>query len=153
MLALSDDDSDSTTTDAEGSYSLTGLPPGDWEVMVSYGGVCDQDPGWVTTYYPGTVNGSLVEPVAADEGDAVDGLDLTMPSDNDHDSMGDAWEERWGLDVGRDDSLEDLDGDGLNNLYEYRAGSNPASAGRRGGCGSRAGLVFLLPLLGWRTRR
>jgi hypothetical protein len=39
--------------------------------------------------------------------------------------MLDGWEIYLGLDPLRDDSLEDPDGDSMNNLYEYRTGHDP----------------------------
>jgi len=45
--------------------------------------------------------------------------------DNDLDFMDDEWETSYGLDTGKDDSLEDLDGDGLNNKREYDLGTEP----------------------------
>ena len=153
VLVLAGDEAESVTTDTDGRYTLTGLPQGDWELMVSYAGYCAADPGWVTVYYPGTPNGGAVDPIETTAGDDIAGLDLTMPSDDDHDSMSDTWEQRWGLDTSRDDGLEDLDGDGYNNLYEYRAGTNPAETGS--GCRRKRSAVLLLPLtlLGWRRRR
>jgi hypothetical protein len=51
----------------------------------------------------------------------------TEVGDRDKDGMPDEWEQRYGLQVGRDDSAEDLDGDGLSNLREFHCGGNPAS--------------------------
>lgn len=48
--------------------------------------------------------------------------------DGDDDDLPDYWEAQHGLDTGMDDSGEDLDGDGLNNLYEYRFDLNPNEA-------------------------
>jgi hypothetical protein len=155
VLALSGDEAESTSTDAEGRYILDGLPAGDWEIQASYAGYCAADPGWATSYYPGTPNGGAVEAIPTTAGDDIPELDLVLPCDNDHDSMGDVWERTWGLDVGLDDSLEDLDGDGYNNLYEYRAGTNPADGDDGcGGCDRGSAAAFLLlPLLGLRRRR
>ena len=46
------------------------------------------------------------------------------PPDADGDGMLDSWEELYGLDPTKDDSKEDLDGDGLSNLEEYKLGAN-----------------------------
>ena len=157
VLALLEDEAESATTDAEGRYILDGLPAGDWELQASYGGYCDADPGWTTAYYPGTPNGGAVEAISTIAGDDIAGIDLVISVDNDHDGMADAWERTWGLDDSLDDSLDDLDGDGYSNLYEYRAGTNPADPA--GGCGSAgcgrgsAAALFLLPILGLRRRR
>jgi hypothetical protein len=51
----------------------------------------------------------------------------TLPVDTDGDGLGDAWEQQHfgGLSA---TASEDPDGDGLNNLREYRAGTNPTDA-------------------------
>lgn len=51
-----------------------------------------------------------------------------LSSDSDHDHMPDAFEIQYGLNPLRDDANEDLDGDGVTNLDEYYAGSNPSEA-------------------------
>ncbi len=45
--------------------------------------------------------------------------------DADGDGMDDVWEDMHGLDSTRDDALEDADGDGLPNIGEYRADTDP----------------------------
>ncbi len=45
--------------------------------------------------------------------------------DSDNDGMDDSWEELHGLIVGIDDSADDLDGDGTDNLTEFRLGLIP----------------------------
>ena len=48
--------------------------------------------------------------------------------DADGDGMDDLWEDMNGLDSTRDDALEDADGDGLPNIGEYRADTDPQNA-------------------------
>jgi hypothetical protein len=52
--------------------------------------------------------------------------------DDDQDGMPNYWERLYGLDVDRDDSAEDPDGDGLTNLEEYLLGTNPMLADTTG---------------------
>ena len=61
--------------------------------------------------------------IAADrDGDGTpDAQDL----DNDNDGMPDAWEISHGLNPFANDAAGDLDGDGISNLAEYQAGSDP----------------------------
>ncbi|MES2660488.1 MAG: autotransporter-associated beta strand repeat-containing protein [Verrucomicrobiota bacterium] len=50
---------------------------------------------------------------------------LTAIVDTDNDQMGDIWEGTYGLNVGINDSADDLDHDGTNNLTEFRLGLIP----------------------------
>ena len=54
--------------------------------------------------------------------DPLDGSDVDLSVDSDNDSMADIWETILGLNVGIDDSQEDLDGDGMNNITELNSG-------------------------------
>jgi hypothetical protein len=49
-------------------------------------------------------------------------------ADTDSDGLPDSWETANGLNVGSDDSALDADGDGLTNLQEYTASTNPKQA-------------------------
>ena len=73
--------------------------------------------------------------------------------------MADAWEVAEGLDPTRDDSAEDPDGDGYNNLAEYLLGTDPNEVAETGcgGCSSARtspgqAVWLLVGLLGWRRR-
>lgn len=57
-----------------------------------------------------------------------DGIGNNADLDDDNDGMPDSWEIEHGLDPLRDDSQEDLDGDGVSNLDEFENGGNPAQA-------------------------
>jgi hypothetical protein len=51
-----------------------------------------------------------------------------LDADTDHDGLPDQWELDHGLKVGVNDAQEDPDGDGMTNLEEYIAGTDPKSA-------------------------
>ncbi|PQJ37906.1 hypothetical protein BTO00_22760, partial [Vibrio campbellii] len=57
--------------------------------------------------------------------DPLDASDVDLSIDNDNDNMADIWETILGLNVGVDDSLEDLDGDGIDNITELNNGNAP----------------------------
>lgn len=147
-------------TDAEGVYTLGGLPGGIYTLRASYAHYCDNDPGFVTVYWPDALqpDDALVTTLAVGEGRAD--VDFVLFQDGDHDAMGDAWEDENGLDPERDDAGEDPDGDGYVNVEEWVLGSDPTGlvvgpgAVCGSGCGAGAGgaLVWMVPLLARRRR-
>jgi hypothetical protein len=54
-----------------------------------------------------------------------DGVGNNADKDDDNDKMPDAWENQYGFNPLIDDASDDSDGDGLSNLDEFYAGSNP----------------------------
>jgi hypothetical protein len=58
----------------------------------------------------------------------ADGTGDNQDPDDDNDGMTDVWEVAYGLDPLVDDSELDVDGDGLSNLDEFRADTNPTTA-------------------------
>jgi hypothetical protein len=134
------------TTDADGNWSLGGLPEGDYRLRFSYDAYCGTDRDWATAWWADDGAGWQDNAYAeeAEEagsfthvvtGDRKTGMDLVMPRDDDHDEMGDAWERDNGLDATRDDSAEDADGDGFSNLDEWIAGTDPTDGTAKTGCG------------------
>jgi hypothetical protein len=123
-------------SDAQGYFSIGGLQGGDWELSVESAVYCPDDPGWVPIYWPGTVNPDWAEKLTLAAAEQVDGLEIVVPFDGDHDLMGDGWERNNQLDPTRDDSEDDPDGDNLTNLDEYHLGTDPQHASLiDGGCG------------------
>lgn len=57
--------------------------------------------------------------------DAAEVCRIPSGSDYENDGLPDAWEYRFGLDFLADDTVEDADGDGINNRDEYRSGLEP----------------------------
>jgi hypothetical protein len=155
------DQSEVVATALDGSYTLPGLTAGAWDLYARYSPYCAADPGWVTIFWPGEVYEARAESVGLATGQRLEGIDFTLPTDDDHDGMGDGWEAEHDLDPTRDDSAEDPDGDGYTNLDEYLLGTDPQVAWRdeQPPCGCAAGggrgaalwaLAGLVPI--WRRR-
>jgi len=82
------------------------------------------------TPVPGAEGSDSVQLVVQDsEGAAASQwLTVTVAQDTDDDGMPDTWEREHGLDTGSNDASQDADGDGLTNLEEYGAGTDPQEA-------------------------
>jgi len=146
-------------SDHEGRYLLEGLSALPYTVEVYVTAYCAEDDGYVRTWWPGEVDEARATTIIPDAGERLVDVDFELPYDGDHDGMADAWEAEVGLDTTRDDSAEDPDGDGYDNLAEYLLGTDPnseAETGCRSGCsatGASGSAVWLLAgLLGWRRR-
>ena len=59
---------------------------------------------------------------------AVPGAAMARSRDRDHDKLPDKWEKKFHLSTHRNSAKGDPDRDGLNNLGEFRAGTNPRDA-------------------------
>ncbi len=138
VYAFPADDPDTSyagVADADGNYSLLGLPEGFYSLRASYVNYCPVDRGFVTVWWQDQLSEEWAAQLQVAQGEAATGIDFHLPNDNDHDTMGDSWERANGLDTSRDDSAEDLDGDGFSNLEEYLLGTDPNSSGSGvGGC-------------------
>lgn len=101
------------------SYSLAGQPMG---MAISDTGTI----GWVPTYSQSARNlGDMTFNVTITVDDGDGGVVNTMMQissvwvDDDNDGMADTWEIAHGMDPTVDDSMEDLDGDGIPNIDEF----------------------------------
>jgi hypothetical protein len=149
------DNSFFTHTDGTGRFTLAGLPTGSWQVRTYVDPRCPSDSGYVPIFWPQRVNPSQWESVDLSPDDNPYSIRFELPQDDDHDQMGDRWEQRHRLDTTTDDSAGDPDNDGLSNLEEYRTGRDPHVRNgtwvtvNRCGCASAPGprLPWLVPLL------
>lgn len=74
------------------------------------------------------IDNIYIDPTADNSTNPVGG---GTPGDTDGDGMDDAWELTYGLQVGVDDSMDDLDSDGTDNLTEFRLGLIPNDSASR----------------------
>ena len=138
VYAFPADDPDrsyAAVADSDGYYALLGLPDGFYTVRASYVHYCPSDQGYVTVWWQDALSEDWAAQLQLGAGQVFAGADFHLPDDDDHDAMGDAWEQDHGLDPARDDAAEDLDGDGFSNLDEYLLGTDPNGAtGGLSGC-------------------
>ncbi len=146
-------------SDREGEYEIKGLLADDWTMSAEYAAYCPGDPSWVRVWYEDRIREELSMGVPLGEGDVFE-WNPALPPDHDQDQMDDEWEREVGLDPEVDDSGEDPDGDGYDNLAEYLLGTDPLGGMEEpscGGCRSVSGPAWLgllsVMLLGRRRRQ
>jgi hypothetical protein len=116
------------TTKYTGDFAVVGVPEGQWDVRVQVSPHCPTDPGFVRVHWPNEVDPRMADTLTIGGTAPIPPMQFTLPTDNDHDAMGDRWERRFDLDPTSDDAHEDPDKDGLNNLTEYRLRTHPHQA-------------------------
>lgn len=131
------DESYATVADSDGAYSIAGLPAGFYSIRASYVHYCASDPGFVTKWWQDALSEDWAAQTQLLQGQAMTDANFTLPSDDDHDAMGDEWERANALDASRDDSNEDPDNDGFTNLEEYLLGSDPNGPNGSSGLGCK----------------
>lgn len=121
---------------SDGTFDLQGLAAGDYTLRATLTPYCPTDPGYTAVGWPAARDEALGETITLARGEVLDGTNLVMARDDDHDGMGDAWERAVGLDPSRDDGAGDPDEDGFTNVQEWRADTNPTVADAPAdGCG------------------
>ncbi len=138
----------SSSSGRDGAWTVSGVAAATVSVGVSYAWYCAVDPGWAPMWIDASRTDAGAGLFSLSVGEAVSGVDLVLPRDDDHDSMGDRWEEANGLDSERDDGAEDADGDGFTNAVEWQLDTDPTDARVAGECGQPgcAAGVGLLPV-------
>jgi len=112
-------------TDGEGRLDLRGIRAGEAVVRFSLPTFCAGDPTSVARWWPEARSAGAASVLTLQAGEVRELGEVLLPADGDADGMDDLWELAWGLDLLRDDSSEDPDGDGLSNLDEYLGESDP----------------------------
>ncbi|MBA4389152.1 MAG: hypothetical protein C0404_14360, partial [Verrucomicrobia bacterium] len=136
------------------TFSFVNEAQDDFRLAGTDAGAC----GWATAGLGVDLEGQIRQSpcdIGADEapdtGDFdADGIPDSIDPDDDNDGIPDAWESANGLNQrNASDAAQDADGDGMTNLQEYVAGTDPANAASRFQCsvfgvqGGAFGLRFL----------
>ncbi|MBM75442.1 MAG: hypothetical protein CMK59_08565 [Proteobacteria bacterium] len=151
LLYASDGTLYRSATNINGEAKFWGLKGDEYELELHYTAFCTADPGYCSSY-GGAINPDEQKHITLEDLENIQ-LNFVLLQDNDHDNMGDAWEQGYGLDTNTDDSSLDLDEDGLTNLEEFYLQSNPQSPP---GCScnkSDQSLLLSLPLCALWIRR
>ena len=148
IILSNDVDVQRARTDRDGFYQVWGLYEDDWTMSVTYSPLCEADRSYVPMFFPNDIlhQQDLVMTEDTQE------HSMTLPIDDDHDGMADAWEEEHGLDTTRDDSADDLDSDGVSNLSEYQNQTDPAEEDNTS-CGCSGSSAFILFPIIWLAHR
>ena len=120
-----------------GIARLIGLPRTPVLLRASWEPFCPGDPSLVPSWSGQARDHPFASELAPLPDEDVTGpvSTLRLPPDGDGDAMDDVWELLSGLDADRADGGEDPDGDGVDNLTEYRTYSDPLlPEGATAGC-------------------
>ncbi len=110
-----------TSLMVKGRFYFLGLPPGSYKVLYN----SQADTGYASIYHGGSTTWLGATEVVVAAGQKVQLPDLYLDRDSDGDGMPDTWEADHGLNPAVDDAAGDKDNDGVSNLKEYGAGTNP----------------------------
>ena len=132
-------------SDVDGMALLYGLDSGNWTLTLSFIPYCSNDVGYLIPDLP----------VISIPQQAID--TIVILRDDDQDGMSTQWELDWGLNPNINDASDDPDNDGLSNLEEYYANSNPFDPEPKSNCGcnqrSSQAWLWLTPWIFWRRQR
>jgi hypothetical protein len=105
-------------TMSDGSFTITGLPPGSFSVQIYYAG------NYLGEYYNGKYDENSAMPVLVTLGGTTSGINFQLHEDADHDLISDEWETVYFKDFSHD-GTSDTDNDGLTDFQEFIHGTNP----------------------------
>jgi len=116
-------------TDYTGAYAISGLPPGDVYILASTYWIPNNPLNYIGEWYNNALSCDDADPISVTAGFNTENINFQLYAniDTDKDGMPDEWEVAYFDNISRNGS-GDYDSDGVSDLQEYQAGTDPTVA-------------------------